>query len=340
MRKIFYLVLVPCILGLMGCTKNTNQPADSGGKKAEKPVEINAGFGPNIDDPYGQGHVYWAKILNEQSGGTMIIHLFPNDQLGSGRAQIDQITMDSPNIFSTDPSFFADLGVPDMMIAQAPYIFKNWEEADKLMNSEWWASQEKLLEGKGIKVLARNWRYGDRHTITTKPVKHPSDFKGMKIRVPTSTVYVKAFEALGASPTPLALGEVYTALQQKVVEGLENPLATIYGGKYQEVAKYLLLDAHMKTINLVVTSANFFNSLTAEQRNLLVKTAKEAGEEQNRLAEAKNQEILDALIKEGVTVTEIDYGEFSEFVKGFYNYPEFSSWTPGLYQKVIGIIRN
>jgi tripartite ATP-independent transporter DctP family solute receptor len=336
--RIFVLALFLSVV--IGCSKSKESRTVENKTTQPKVIEINAGFGPNIDVPYGQGHVYWEKILKEQSEGSMVLHLFPSDQLGSGKAQIDQIIMGSPNIYSTDASFFADLGVPDMMIAQAPFIFKAWEDVEKLMNSEWWAGQEKLLETKGIKVLAHNWRYGDRETLTVKPVKHPADFKGMKIRVPTSTVYVKSFEALGAAPTPLALGEVYTALQQGVVDGLENPLATIYGGKYHEVAKYLLMDAHMKTINLVVTSIAFFNSLTPEQQRLLVKTAKEAGIEQNRLAETENKNILNALKNEGVIVTEIDYDEFAKAVEGFYSYPEFSSWTPGLYEKVLAIIKN
>ena len=297
------------------------------------PLEISVGFGPVIETPYGQGHVKWAELVEKESNGAVKLNLFPSDQLGNGKDMIDQMLLGDAVFYSTDATFYAELGVHDMGIVQAPYLFTTWEQADKLFNSDWWAEQEALLEKKGIKVLARNWRYGDRHTITVKPVKHPADLKGMKIRVPQATLFIKAFEALGAAPTPMALAEVYTALQQGTIDGLENPLATIDGGKYQEVAKYLLLDAHMKTINLMTCSASFFKSLNPEQQQLLTRTAYEAGIYQNDLVEKSDKELIGKFRAEGVTVTEIDHDEYARAVEGFYTNPAFK-WTPGLHEKV------
>jgi TRAP-type transport system periplasmic protein len=298
------------------------------------PLEISVGFGPPITTPYGRGHEQWAKLLGEQSNGTMKLNLFPSDQLGNGKQMIDQMLINEAVIFSTDTTFYADLGVPDVGIVQAPYLFTSWEQADKLFDSDWWKGQEALLEKKGIKVLAHNWRYGDRHTITTKLVLHPADFKGLKIRVPQAMVFVKAFEAIGASPTPMALGEVYTSLQQGVIDGLENPLATIDGGKYQEVAKYLLLDSHMKTINLMTCGAGFFKSLKPEQQQLLMKTAREAGVYQNKLVAESDSVLLAKFKSEGVTVNTIQHEEFAKAAERFYSDPAFSKWTPGLYQNI------
>ncbi|MCC8115653.1 MAG: TRAP transporter substrate-binding protein DctP, partial [Planctomycetes bacterium] len=247
MKKMFAVCALLALCAL-------NVPARAG-----QPVgEVNVGFGPTIDVPYGRGHVYWAKLVEEQSNGTIRLNLFPNDQLGSGKDQIEQAWMGDPVVHSTDTAMFADLGVPDIGILQAPYLCETWEQMEKLFASDWWKGQEKLLEEKGFKVIASNWRYGDRHTLTVKPVMSPKDMAGLKIRVPQSMIFVKAFEAIGASATPLALGEVYTSLQQGVIDGLENPLGTIWGGKYHEVAKNLLLDAHMKTINIFVCGTAFW----------------------------------------------------------------------------------
>lgn len=297
------------------------------------PLEISVGFGPVIETPYGQGHIKWAELVDEMSKGAVKLNLFPSDQLGNGKDMIDQMLLGDAVFFSTDATFYAELGVPDMGIVQAPYLFTSWEQADRLFASDWWAGQEELLEKKGIKVLAHNWRYGDRHTITIKPVKHPADLKGMKIRVPQATLFIKAFEALGAAPTPMALAEVYTALQQGTIDGLENPLATIDGGKYQEVAKYLLLDAHMKTINLMTCSASFFKTLTSEQQQILMKAAYEAGVYQNALVEESDKILIEKFKTEGVTITEINYEEFAKAAEGFYKNPAFK-WTPGLHEKV------
>lgn len=163
-------------------------------------MEVNVGFGPTIDVPYGQAHVYWAKIINEQSDGTIKMNVFPSDQLGSGKDTIDQAWMGDPVVYSTDVAMFADLGVPDIGILQAPYLCETWEQMQKLFDSEWWKGQEKLLEEKGFKVLANNWRYGDRHTITIKPVKEPKDLAGLKIRVPQRASFTSSPSKLSARP--------------------------------------------------------------------------------------------------------------------------------------------
>ncbi len=302
------------------------------------PVEIALSVAPVLETPWGQGNVYWAKILKERSNGEMILNIFPSEQLGNTNDNIDQAIFGDPIICSTDANLFADLGVPDMAIVSAPYLAADWDDMDTLMASDWWLEQEKLLEQKGIKVLARNWRYGKRCTITTRKVVDPADFKGLKIRVPKSLGYVKAFEALGATPTPLVLSEVYSALQQGTIDGLENPVPLIYGNKYQEVARYLLLDGHIHSVNLVVCGVSFFDSLTPEQQALLMKTCKEAGDYQNKLYTEQEQDYIDKMKAEGVTVTDIDHQAYAKAVEQYYTYPEFSNWTPGLYDRIKKIL--
>ncbi len=296
-------------------------------------IEMDAGFGPTIEMPYGKAHEYWAKILEEQSKGTMKIYVFPSDQLGSTKDTIDQVVSGQSVITSTDVAYFADLGVKDLQILMGPYLFENWDQVAKIYSSDWFKEQEKLLEKKNIKVLATNWRYGDRNTMTTMLVKHPADIAGKKIRVVQAETFIKAWEAIGASPTPMALGDVYPALQNGTIDGLENPLTTLYGGRYQEIAKYLLMDAHNKTINIVVCAKSFFNTLTPEQQELLMKTAKEAGDYQNKLAADKEQELLAEFEKAGVTVTLADYKEWKDAAKSFYEVMG-KQWTPGLYDRI------
>lgn len=322
---------------LVGCGGGTDS-ADAAGEGADSALSIDVAFGPAIDTPYGQAHEHWKEILEEQSDGSMTLNVFPSDQLGSTKDAIDQCLTGDAVITSTDASYFADLGVKDLMICQAPFLCQTWEQVDKLYASDWFEEQKAELENYGIKVLAANWRYGDRNLLTKKKVESPADIAGMKIRVPQSTVYVKAFESIGATPTPMALGDVYTALQQGTIDGLENPLSTIYTGKYQEVAKYLLLDAHMKTINLVVCGLDFYNSLSAEQQQLLTDTAVAAGEYQNELAAELDEELIQSFKDEGCTVTEINYDEWKQAAESFYAMPEFSDWTPELYERIQEII--
>ena len=185
------------------------------------------------------------------------------------------------------------------------------------------------------KVICNNWHYGIRHILTKKPVKHPEDLKGMRIRVPDSVPNILMMEALGASATPLVMNEIYPALQQGTIDGLENPLTTILGGHWQEVAKNIVLDGHTYDINSMVCGTAFWNSLTKEQQDLLTKTAIEAGEYQNKVMmeqTSKAQKILEA---DGVTFTEVtDSNEWAKAAEKYYTMPQFSNWTPGLYEEV------
>jgi TRAP-type C4-dicarboxylate transport system substrate-binding protein len=162
-----------------------------------------------------------------------------------------------------------------------------------------------------------------------------ADFKGQKIRVPNNLIQVKGLEIMGGTPTPMALGEVYTALQQGVVDGLENPLAVLYNGKFHEVAKYLTLDAHVKNFTTWLCGTTFFNSLPPEQRQILVETGDQAGIFNNNLQNKLNEETLTKLRVEGVEVIQIDMAAFQNQAKGFYSLPDFTSrWSPGLFDTV------
>jgi tripartite ATP-independent transporter DctP family solute receptor len=234
-----------------------------------------------------------------------------------------------------DGAFYADRGVPDFGITFGPYLFDSWDQCWKLVDSNWWKEQSAKLEAKGLKLLTANWIYGERHLLTKKPVKKLSDLKGLKIRVPNNTIQIKGFEVLGATPTPMPLGEVYTALQQGVIDGLENPLPVLYNGKFHEVAKYLALTGHIKNFTTWICGVTLFNSLTPEQQKLLVETGNEAGVFNNSIQEKVSKETLEKLKAEGVQVTEVNVAEFKEAAKAFYSLPEFTSkWSPGLYEAV------
>ena len=140
---------------------------------------------------------------------------------------------------------------------------------------------------------------------------------------------------MGATPTPMPLGDTYTALQQGTIDGLENPLPVLYNGKYQEVAKYLTLDAHVKNFTTLICGTSFFNSLTPEQQNILLESAKEAGEFNNKLQLKLENELIEKFKAEGVEIIKIDSEAFKEKAKKFYTLPEFTEkWTKDLYNKV------
>ncbi|SNS18651.1 tripartite ATP-independent transporter solute receptor, DctP family [Anaerovirgula multivorans] len=337
MKKIIAILLVTLLL-LTACASPASQN-DGGSSEAPgqdvKPVVIQIGYENHPGEPLDVAVNEWKRLIEERSNGTMEVQIFPSSQLGSKNDIIDQMLAGDSVITLADGAFYADRGVPDFGIVFGPYLFDSWDEAWTLTESDWWQEQSGKLEAQGLKLVASNWMYGDRHLLTTKPVRTVADLKGMKVRVPNNTIQVKGFEVLGATPTPMALGDVYTALQQGTIDGLENPLPVLYNGKFHEVAKYLTLSQHVKNFTTWISGVQFFDSLTAEQQQILIETGAEAGIYNNNLQDQVNQETLEKFVAEGVEIIEIDLKEFQETAEAFYSFPEFTSiWTEGLYNTV------
>lgn len=298
-------------------------------------ITIQIGFENTLDEPIGQALVKWKELVEEKGDGSIKIELFANSSLGTKSQLIDMMIMGEPVVTIADGAFYADYGVKDMGIMYGPFFFDTWDDVWTLIDSDWYQEQSKLLEDKGLKLLASNWVYGERHLMTTKKVETPQDIAGMKIRVAATEIYMEGWNALGATATGLALGETYQALQTGVVEGVENPFTTLYGQSFQEVAKYMLLTGHIKNFTTWVCGSDFFYSLTPEQQELLISTGEEAGLYNNEL-QAENEEIyLQKLKDAGVTVTDMtdeNLAAWKEKAQSFYEKGAQFGWTDGLYE--------
>ena len=297
---------------------------------------LQIGFENSMSEPIGQGLQKWQELLAAKDVD-LTIELFPDSQLGNKTDIIDQMLLGEPVMTLADGAFFADYGVPDMGIVFGPFLFDNWDQCWKLTESDWWAEQCAKLNDLGIKMVAANWAYGARHTLTTKPVNTVDDLAGLQIRVPTNQIQTKGFEVLGATPVGMSLGDVYTALQQGTIDGGENPLSTLYGRKHHEVAKYLIMDGHVLNFTNWVCSSMWFDSLTPEQQEALVETGKEAGVYNNQLQAEADEYYKGLMIEEGVTVvepTEEVLQGFRDKAKAFYDEGATFGWSDGLYETV------
>ena len=297
---------------------------------------LQIGFENSLSEPIGQGLQKWQELLAAKDVD-LTIELFPDSQLGNKTDIIDQMLLGEGVMTLADGAFFADYGVPDMGIVFGPFLFDNWDQCWKLTESDWWAEQCAKLNDMGIKMVAANWAYGARHILTTKPVNTVDDLAGLQIRVPTNQIQTKGFEVLGATPVGMALGDVYTALQQGTIDGGENPLSTLYGRKHHEVAKYLIMDGHVLNFTNWVCSSMWFDSLTPEQQEALIETGKEAGVYNNELQAEADDYYKGLMIDEGVTVvepTEEVLQGFRDKAKAFYDEGATFGWSDGLYDTV------
>lgn len=294
MKKALTMVLATAAVtgAMMGISAN-----------ADDTVTVMIGFENSITEPVGQALEKWQQLVDEEGDGSIKIELYPDSQLGSKNELLDGMILGEPYVTLCDGSVYADYGVPEFNVTYAPYLFDTWDQCWKLTESDWYKEQSDMLEQKGLKLITSNWIYGMRHTLTTKKVESMDDLKGLKIRVPNNKIQTESFNLLGATATGMDLGEVYQALQAGTIDGVENPVSTLYGRKLHEVAKYLLMDGHVRCFTTWVCSADWFNNLTQEQQDLLVKTGNEAGLYNNELQQASEEEYLQKMIDEGVEVT-------------------------------------
>ena len=306
---------------------------------ADAPVYLQIGQTAAEDSIWVKASQRFAELASEKSGGTITMDVYPAGQLGSQTDLYDQMYAGATVIGVGTPAYFADMGAPEFGIIAGPYLATSWDDIDKLQESEWFSAQEKIMEDGGIKVLSFNLRVGTRETLTTKPVEKLADLKGMKIRVPNSSVYINTYTALGANPIPMNLGEVYTSLSQGVIEGEDNTISTMQSEKHYEVAKNLIMDHHIYDLQCFCMSAMIFNAMSEDQQAALLEAAEEAAVYFNELAVEAEKATLEDMQNSGVTVYYPELSEYQDAAKSFYDDPAINSrWSDGLYDSLISVM--
>jgi len=264
-----------------------------------------------VSHPYAQGADHFAKLVAEKSGGDMEVQVFPSSQLGSQKDMTEGLIYGTIDMVLTGT---ADLGQfqPKMSLFDLPFLFKDREHAYKALDT---VGMElgKELEPRGLKLLGY-MENGIRHlTNNVRPVKAPADMNGLKIRVMSNKIYIETIKSLGGSPTPMAFGELYSAMQQGTVDGQENPSAHIYTKRFFEVQKYASLTAHAYAPEPVLISMITWGRLSDAQKAIIQEAAKEAIAWQRDLSTKEDNEYWDKIKATGkIEVIEVDRAPFME----------------------------
>ena len=264
-----------------------------------------------VSHPYAQGADHFAKLVAEKSGGEMEVQVFPSSQLGSQKDMTEGLIYGTIDMVLTGT---ADLGQfqPKMSLFDLPFLFKDREHAYKALDT---VGMElgKDLEPRGLKLLGY-MENGIRHlTNNVRPVKAPADMAGLKIRVMSNKIYIETIKSLGGSPTPMAFGELYSAMQQGTVDGQENPSAHIYTKRFFEVQKYASLTAHAYAPEPVLISMITWGRLSDAQKAIIQEAAKEAIAWQRDLSTKEDNEYWDKIKATGkIEVIEVDRKPFME----------------------------
>lgn len=265
-------------------------------------LKFNHVLGPT--EPYHLGFQNWAKAVEEKTKGGLKIEVFHSAQLGVEEDIIEQIRAGA-NIGQNTDSARMGMYVPGIAIMNGPYFVETLggvERLKKMPTVQAWLDE--LANKFGIKVLSFGWVQGYRHFFTNKPIRTPEDLKGLRIRTPPAPIWQESVRALGATPVALPFREMYPALQQKVIDGVELVYNNIPAGRFYEVLKYVTETGHIMLVNFEVISAKWFNALPPEYQKILVEECDKAGMETSRLIIEKEKEVKADLIKRGMVVVD------------------------------------
>lgn len=266
------------------------------------------------DHPMNVAAQKFADKVKEKSNGRIKITLYPARQLGDDRQLFEQVQQGSLDMAEIS---VAPMGSTNtiVMALQMPFLFTDWDQYTKVMKSE---ATDKLLKGlekNNVKALAV-YNAGFRHVITvSKPVKTPADLQGMKFRTAETPLHVDIFKALGANPTPMPYGEIYSGLQNKVIDGLEMDLSAILMEKHYEVAKDVTLTKHFTWPAILMINMAKFNSLTSEDQKIIQDAAKEIIDENVKDIAAIEAKAVSDLTAKGVKMVELSDSELAPFIE-------------------------
>ena len=320
------LTLAMCLAMLTGCgggsdTTATDDGGSAGDSASGTPEVTWVASCANADDhPAVQGVHKFAELVEEKSGGRMHIDVFANAQLASDRDCIEGMqmnTIQSGIMVSSALAGFTD----ELLVFDLPFLFDSSAQGQALCDSDVGQQILGTLEDIGIKGLG--WmEYGMRNiTNSVRPIETPEDLQGIKIRTMENPIHMAAFQVMGADPTPMAFGELFTALQQGTIDAQENPLSVITSSRFNEVQDYLSMTEHVYSAAPLMVSKAAYDALPDDLKAIVDEAGTEACQwEREYLAEVEVQ-WLDELEAAG---TQINYPDKAPFVEAMSSvYDEF-----------------
>ncbi|OQY03505.1 MAG: C4-dicarboxylate ABC transporter substrate-binding protein [Planctomycetales bacterium 4572_13] len=268
----------------------------------------------DVSHPVHKAMVFMGQRLEEISDGKITLEIFPNEQLGSERETIEQVQLGIIDITKTSTAPLESF-IPKMGVFSIPYVFRGYDHFWNVLEGP--IGDEVKQGGTAVKLYGLCfYDSGSRSFYTTSnPINSPADLKGLKVRVQQSNTAIEMVKALGGSPTPISYGELYTSLQQGVVDGAENNPPSFETSRHYEVCKYYSLDEHTMVPDIIIINSDFWDGLTDKQRQIIQEAADESSIYQRKLWKEKTQESLRIVKAAGVEIIHPDKTPFIKAVK-------------------------
>lgn len=332
MKKLVALMLATVML--TGCS--TSKPASasgvsSSGTKQDETITLIYAGEESATNTRGMMMEKFAELVSEKSDGTIEIDVYLDGKLGTAREALEamQTVGDVDLVCTVEPlSYWTDV----VNVLSVPYVFDDEDHVDAFMNSE--AGEEfckAMLDAANVHVLT--YAPTDPRVVTSnREITCLADMKGMTIRVPETATGPIAFEAMGCKVTTMAFSELFSALQQGVIEAQENPLNFMVTNSFYEVQDYVAVTNHSVTLPFLFISEATWQTLNEEQQGILLEAADEARLYEKQLRADMEQEVLDTLKTKGTVIHEVNREEFKEAVQAIY--PELSDTVQYWIEKI------
>jgi tripartite ATP-independent transporter DctP family solute receptor len=267
----------------------------------------------DINHSVHKGMEFMAKRVAEKSNGTMRLDLYPNGQLGTERQCLELLQIGSLGMTKVSVAVMENFS-PNMQVLGLPYLFRDRQHSYDVLDGP--IGKRLLDEAQDYWLKGMTFfDAGYRSFYTKERVDSPEDLKGMKIRVMESVTAMNMVRALGGAPTPISWGEIYTSLQQGVVDGAENNPPSFFLSRHYEVCKFYTLDEHTAVPDILVMSTHAWNRLNKQEQQWLSEAVEEATEVQRKLWQESEISSLEAVAKAGVEVIRPDKTKFAELTK-------------------------
>lgn len=301
------------LLGLIAFLTACGDEPTTGEGNASEVTTLRLGHIANESDAWHLGAEKFAELVEEKTDGSVKVEIYPSSTLGNDRDLIEGMQLGSVD-FALVAGVLSNFYEP-YSILELPYLFENNEHMEKVLYGEVGDKlKNDLVENAQIRGL-EFWVRGPRMLTANKEIRSAEQLKGLKIRVPEIPASIAAWEAMGATPTPMAFGEVYSSLQTGVIDAQENPLALIESNKFSEVQDYLILTNHVYGYVQLTMSEQTYQKLTPDQQKAVEEAAKEATEFENELVYQLEEELLNKLKDAGMNVVEPDVESFANLAK-------------------------
>ncbi len=300
-------------VAVVGLTCGSAPNPQSAIRNPKPQVILKLGHGLDTTHPVHKAMVFMAEKVQEKSGGRMRVEIFPSEQLGNEKECIEALQLGYLAMTKTSSAPMEGF-VPQMRVFGIPYLFRDAAHFWKVCNGP--IGKKLLLSGESKRLRGLcYYDAGARSFYAARAIDKPSDLAGMKIRVQSSIMSMKMVQAMGGSPTPIPWGELYTALDQGVVDGAENNTPSLRTSRHYEVCKYYSLDEHTRLPDILIISTRVWNHLSSEQQRILQEAVDESVEYQRKIWTEAEEADLKTVQTAGAQIVQPDKALFRASVQ-------------------------